>query len=419
MIRTPEAGGVDPTVPIRLGVYVDDVYHIDRSVPPRATSDRAFLLFVCEVGRRFDALVLFGRTLHDEIEGDYALPSTVELAELRYYDSLGTAALLAMTRALRDASRAIARVDVLWIFGPHPFGFALAALALARGKRVVLGVRSDGVEYFRSRMAGRGARVLLGAAWAMDRAHRWAARQLPTTVVGAELAAQYEGGRAPVLPMAVSLVSQSDVEDGPRCRDWSGTIELLSVGRLDVEKNPGLLVDMLLQLEEADPGRYRLTIVGRGPLEGAVRAQVADAGLEPLVDFRGYVPFGGELLACYRAAHVFVHVSLTEGLPQVLMEAMATATPVVATDVGGVRAALDDGGAGILVSPSDSGAIADAVVRISSDGALRDALVSRGLEIARATTREREAGRVAMFLRDADRPRAVTSAPRCARTRAR
>jgi glycosyltransferase involved in cell wall biosynthesis len=93
-----------------------------------------------------------------------------------------------------------------------------------------------------------------------------------------------------------------------------------------------------------------------------------------------------------------VHVSLTEGTPQVLVEALASGTPVVGTDVGGVRRALDGGRAGILIPPSDRDALTAAIGRVGRDPALRERLVSAGLELARGRTLESEAARVAAFL---------------------
>jgi glycosyltransferase involved in cell wall biosynthesis len=154
----------------------------------------------------------------------------------------------------------------------------------------------------------------------------------------------------------------------------------------------------MAELERRRPGRYRLVWAGVGPLADAVRRRAAELEVEDRIDLRGYVPFRPELLELYRQAHVFVHVSLTEGVPQVLAEALASGTPVVATDVGGVRAALDGGLAGQLVPPSDVEAVVDAVIRITDDPALRSKLVSRGLALAHERTLEAEAARVAAFL---------------------
>jgi glycosyltransferase involved in cell wall biosynthesis len=97
-----------------------------------------------------------------------------------------------------------------------------------------------------------------------------------------------------------------------------------------------------------------------------------------------------------------LHVSWTEGLPQVLVEAFAAGLPVVATDVGGVAAAV--GEAGRLVPAGDAGAAASELQAIAADRALRERLVRAGHEYAAARTATAEVKRVAEFVRGATRP---------------
>jgi glycosyltransferase involved in cell wall biosynthesis len=158
------------------------------------------------------------------------------------------------------------------------------------------------------------------------------------------------------------------------------------------------LVDALARLEAAEPGRFHLTWVGRGPLEAVVTRRIREHGLGDRVTVRSYVPFGPELLDLYRRADLFVHVSLSEGFPKVLIEAYASATPIVATDVGGVRAALDDGAAGLLVPPANLDALVRGIRRVADDPELQDAFVARGLELAQGLTMEAQAARVARFI---------------------
>jgi glycosyltransferase involved in cell wall biosynthesis len=387
---------------VRLGVYSDEVYLREGlEAGRRISTDEAFPLFACAVGEHFDEVVLFGRTLRANAPADNVLPRGVELVELPHYRSLRQPSdvLRAAAGTVAAIWRGLHRVDLVWVLGPSPFGLVLIVLAVLRRKRVALGVRQDTLAYYRGRLPSRRWLPALAAVWGMDRVYRLLARRLPTTVVGSELARGYGSPRPSVLPMTVTLVLARDVAAGPAERDWTGPIELLTVGRIDPEKNPLLLVEALARLEREEPGRYLLRWVGRGPLEEAVRRRADELGVAARLELCGYVPFGPALLDLYRSAHAFVHVSLTEGVPQVLLEALACATPVVATEVGGVPAALDDGGAGLLVPPADRDALVEAVRRLGADGDLRDRLVSRGLELARSATLEVETDRVARFLR--------------------
>jgi glycosyltransferase involved in cell wall biosynthesis len=108
------------------------------------------------------------------------------------------------------------------------------------------------------------------------------------------------------------------------------------------------------------------------------------------------VPLDGGLVDLYRDSHALLHVSWTEGLPQVLFEAFAAGLPVVATDVGGIREAV--GEAVALVPPGDPAAAAAALRRVADDDAYRVGLIERGLELARSHTIDSETGRVAAFL---------------------
>jgi glycosyltransferase involved in cell wall biosynthesis len=170
------------------------------------------------------------------------------------------------------------------------------------------------------------------------------------------------------------------------------------VGRIDAEKNPHLLVDALDRLERAAPGAYRLTWVGGGRMEEGVRAAVHDRGLGGIVDFAGYVPYGPRLLDLYRSADLFVHVSLTEGVPQVLLEAMACGTPIVATAVGGVTRATEGGRAARLVPAGDLAALVAAIENAVSGPDETFARATAGLQIARMHALDVEAARVATFL---------------------
>jgi glycosyltransferase involved in cell wall biosynthesis len=385
----------------RLGVYQDGPFRVleDGLVAPDP-ADAPFFRFVSGVSSHFETFTVFARVVPGEEGADErsALPRGTRVVRLPDYGSLRR--LGSVVRSGFGTGRAFWRgldeVDVVWAFGPHPFELLLATLGSLRGKRVVLGVRQDTPSYFRARLPSSRWKPILAGIDAMDAVHRLLAGRLAATIVGEENARRYRRGR--VLAISPSLVPAEALAAEPPQRDWSGAIELLTVGRIDTEKNPLLLVEAIAELERRRPGVFRLRWAGLGPLEGDVRARAAELGVADRIELLGYLPFP-ELLPHYRSAHAFVHVSFTEGVPQVLNEALATGLPVVATDVGGVGEALDRGRAGLLVPPADREALVEAVLRVADDERLRLELVERGLEHARDRTLEAQAAKVAAFLR--------------------
>jgi glycosyltransferase involved in cell wall biosynthesis len=358
------------------------------------------MIFVEEVGKRFAEMRVVGRAVRAGAGTDYKLPSGLRLTPLPYYEDLRRVrpVLRSISGTLRGMWRALSSVDAVWIFGPHPFALGFILIALARRRRVILGVRQDTMGYFRARLPSRSWLPVLLPLWLVDRAFRLLARVLPAVVVGTQLEHAYGGPRAGLLPARISLTASSEISSAPGAKDWSGVKELLTVGRIEPEKNPILVVDALAELNRRRPNEYRLTWAGVGRMAETTRMRAAALGVERNLVLAGFVPYGPSLLAMYRSAHILIHVSLTEGLPQVLIEAMATGTPTVATDVGSVRDAVEAGRAAVLIPAGDRDALVEAVLRLTDDPRLRDRCIERGLSIGRRHALDVEAVRVAQFI---------------------
>lgn len=376
---------------MKLAVYTDYVY---RRAGDTVYAERAFALFLAALAPHVDRLVLIGRLAPQAGQARYPLPPDVELAPLPHYSSLADpgAALGALARSVRHIWRALDDVDVLWALGPYPHAIVLVAVALCRRRSVVLGVRQDWPSYVRRRRPGR--RWMHFSADVLERIWRMLAHRFPVVAVGPELTAHY--AHAPdVLELVVSLVPAEQIERPAAVRDYDGELSILSVGRLDEEKNPLLLADVLALLHQRD-ARWRLRVCGEGDLAGALSRRLAERGLADRAELLGYVPVGEELFELYRSSHALLHVSWTEGFPQVLVEAFASGLPVVATDVGGVRVGVGD--AAIVVPPGDPEAAADGLRRLAGDANLRARLTAAGLEQATDLTLEAQIGRLAEFL---------------------
>jgi glycosyltransferase involved in cell wall biosynthesis len=143
---------------------------------------------------------------------------------------------------------------------------------------------------------------------------------------------------------------------------------LLFVGRMSVQKN----LPLLLYALEGISHLFETTIVGDGELEHQTKDLANELGLSNVV-FAGRAD-GEELLNFYRRADVFVLPSEREGMPLVLLEAMAMALPIVATDVTGNRDLIQDGKNGILVPMGDIDAFRKALLSVVSDGSAYERL---------------------------------------------
>lgn len=152
----------------------------------------------------------------------------------------------------------------------------------------------------------------------------------------------------------------------------TGPLRILDVGRLVPEKGAPVLLDAVTRLAAAGV-EVELRLVGSGDLADSLGRAVAERGLGDRVELVG--PVGqDEILAQYHWADVFCLPSFAEGLPVVLMEAMATGLPVVTTAINGIPELVRDGRNGRLLPPGRADLLADALSGLAADPDLRSRL---------------------------------------------
>jgi glycosyltransferase involved in cell wall biosynthesis len=164
-----------------------------------------------------------------------------------------------------------------------------------------------------------------------------------------------------------------------RVRHGIGQRYLLYVGTLQPRKNLGRVVEGFARLASAPGmGDVQLVLAGkRGWLYEDLLAQIGREGLEGRVLFPGYVD-EAELAALYSSALGFVFPSLYEGFGIPVLEAQACGVPVMTSNNSSLPEVAGD--AALLVDPNDVDAIADAMLRLATDEALRAELVERGYQ---------------------------------------
>jgi glycosyltransferase involved in cell wall biosynthesis len=144
------------------------------------------------------------------------------------------------------------------------------------------------------------------------------------------------------------------------------------VGRLSPEKNPGLFLHAAALVRESVPSA-RFLLIGDGPLREELETLACTLRIADAVTFAGEC---ADMPAQYQALDVLVSTSWHEGTPLAVLEAMASALPIVATDVGGVPELVVAGTTGLLTAPGDEVAVAQCIVALLRDPDLRRRLGS-------------------------------------------
>ena len=157
--------------------------------------------------------------------------------------------------------------------------------------------------------------------------------------------------------------------------DLDGALVLGAIGRLVDVKDHASLIDAV-QILRNRGRRVHAVIAGDGPLRPELESRIAERGLSACVHLLGHRP---DVEAVFRAIDIFVQPSRSEGMSNTILEAMASARPVVATHVGGADEMVDDGKTGILVPPAHVTRLAEALERLSADAALRTEMGQAGL----------------------------------------
>jgi glycosyltransferase involved in cell wall biosynthesis len=266
--------------------------------------------------------------------------------------------------------------------GHAPLLVALLQVSYVEERNAVRPLRARG------RMLGRPGTTELAFRWIKAPAQilfgRWTARAadlvlVPSVRTGEEIERDYGVRPHGVLPN----VTGARVDPPPE----GETVEaeprfLLYVGRLRIRKGVEVLLHALAESPTALP---RLVVAGAGEHGAALRSLAARLGLgAERVRFLGRVS-SAEVVALMRRAAALVVPSIYEGMPLVVLEAMAAGLPVVASAVSGIPEVVLDGETGWLVPPEDPGALATAI----SDLLSRPEEVRQRTEAARRRLRER------------------------------
>ncbi len=158
----------------------------------------------------------------------------------------------------------------------------------------------------------------------------------------------------------------------------NGELRIVQACRLIEKKGIDLTLHAFAEMVKKFPAA-RLSLIGEGPQEASLRELAQELQLSESVDFSGFLP-PEKLAEKLHEAHLFVHPSRVtakqdqEGIPNSLLEAMATGLPVVATLHGGIPEAVEHGKTGLLCPENDAPALSRSLLELAENFPLRDAM---------------------------------------------
>jgi glycosyltransferase involved in cell wall biosynthesis len=281
--------------------------------------------------------------------------------------SLRPKGALAAARALRRYLALTRDVDIVDAWLVPAFTFAGFARLFAHVPVLLAGRRS---------LLGQYA----GKPWYRRASARWATGRADSVVVnsmaGYREATEVEHispERVILIPNAVLPHHVDGLDRDRRRATWGFGQDDVVVGCVANYK-PGkgleMLIEVAARLREAVPG-LRYVLVGDGPSRHELEAAVVRAGLDTVVVMAGRADDARDI---YPAFDIAVQASVSEGLPNAILEAAAAGRPIVATAVGGTVDIIEAGSSGILVPADDADALADSLSRLATDAELRGRL---------------------------------------------
>lgn len=185
------------------------------------------------------------------------------------------------------------------------------------------------------------------------------------------------GVKAKIVPNILDISRFSPSEGNPE----PDAPKLIVTRNLEPIYDVGTSIRAFARIRRRFP-KAQLTVAGSGPEETTLKQLVQSLSLQDSVFFTGILSHE-EIVHLYQEASLMLNSSIADNSPNSLIEAMASGVPVASSDVGGIPYLIQSGVSGLLVSPSNERALADAAIRVLENPDLRESLREHALQVVK------------------------------------
>ena len=296
-----------------------------------------------------------GRLSTNEFFPKYSFDTSSDFTPLTYYKSISKLLLIFPYYILKNNKKInffIEQVDVLFISPSGPLSVFFLNKIKNKNKKVVLFIRQD----TRKLISIKNNNNFVAKIFAnlIETYIEKFVKNYPYATVftfGGEIYKRYLGLSSSTFSIADSRYNLSDTLNINDIKDKTyKKLNLLYVGRLAPGKGLEFLIESLSKINHFE---FTLTVIGDGIIKKELSKSVKNLNLTDKIIFKGYVHFSLELLEEYTSHDVFILPSFSEGLPQVVFEAMSRGIVVVASNVGGIPDQILNKVNGFLFDPGN------------------------------------------------------------------
>jgi glycosyltransferase involved in cell wall biosynthesis len=360
-----------------LMIFDDQVFHFNGR---EYSSDEAHILFMIGMKKYFNNLTFCSRLLPGINSANYRIPEQIKICPLPYYKDvleLFIKSVIYMTQIWRIIRNNINRWDILWLCWPHPVSLLILIMVKIQSYQSipVLIVRQNLNKLVRLRYRGIKKLFAIIVINVLEWQLKLWDNETHIFTVGDEMYQKFCKSYRHVQLIRLPPLSKRDIPviNTSENKKTMLPISLLYVGRLEPEKGLPYLIQSISLLKK-DNKHVHLKIIGSGPEEKELRTLTKKLDVKNEVTFYGYVKFGEPLFSYYTRADCLVLPSLSEGFPNVIMEAMAFNVAIIATKVGGIPEIIKHKRNGLLVQPGSAEAFAEAIIELIDNPELADSM---------------------------------------------
>jgi glycosyltransferase involved in cell wall biosynthesis len=335
----------------KFGYFTEGVYF--KNADGRVYTSDIFIIFINKLKLNGEITAL-GRLSKQDFSPKHQLRN-MGFISLSYYKSLRSLIKIYPFYILRNLKKIFCftkDIDLLLISASGPISVLLIWFMKIQRKKVIIFIRSDIRELIKAKDHNT-FMLDIFANWIESSFEKSVKNNSSITAFafGDDIFNRYSKFSNSVISAASSRFEMSHIisSDELSFNDTS-CVNLLYVGRLSKGKGLNLLIETVSMLKS---NRFKLTIIGDGDIKDELVLLVKNLGLNEKIIFKGYIPFGERLFKEYSHYDVLILPSFSEGLPQVILEAMARGVAVVASGVGGIKDLIKDGENGYMFDPGD------------------------------------------------------------------